>query len=222
MLEMMRSHKFFTVFLLGIITIVITIAFVFYGIGPQQNPSNAIIARVNNQRITLAEYDRAYKSAYRRARETYKDEEEIEKLNLKTRVLEDLIDNIILLNTADEAGIKVSEKELKEAIMQEPAFQVDGVFRKDVYERRLKLNRLNPATFESTLKSDLLLNKLRRMIAETAELGTEETKILESVKGDSTQLREVFLFSKREKAIKAYVQALKRQSKITVNKDYIY
>jgi hypothetical protein len=60
------------------------------------------------------------------------------------------------------------------------------------------------------------------MIAETAELGTEETKILESVKGDSTQLREVFLFSKREKAIKAYVQALKRQSKITVNKDYIY
>jgi peptidyl-prolyl cis-trans isomerase D len=222
MLQVMRSHKFFTVFLLGIITVVISIAFIFYGIGPQQGPADTTIARVGKKRISLAEYERVYTNAYRRARETYQNEEEVEKLNLKEKVLEELIDNVVLLNTAKRAGITVSEKELQEAIMNEPAFQVDGVFRKDVYERRLSLNRLNPATFENSLKTDLMLSKTRRLIAETAELGAEEIKILESMQGDQERLSEVFLFSKREMAIKAYVQALKRQLKITINKDIFF
>ncbi|MCK5506696.1 MAG: SurA N-terminal domain-containing protein, partial [Thermodesulfovibrionia bacterium] len=139
MLKVMRSHKFFTVFLLGLITIVITVAFVFYGIGPQQNPSGTIIARVNKQRITLAEYDRVYTNAYRRAWETYKNEDEIKALNLQKKVLQELIDNIVLIEAAQKAEMTVTDKELKDKIMNEPGFQVNGVFSKEVYERRLKL-----------------------------------------------------------------------------------
>ena len=222
MLKVMRSHKFFTVFLLGLITIVITVAFVFYGIGPQQNPSGTIIARVNKQRITLAEYDRVYTNAYRRARETYKNEDEIKALNLQKKVLQELIDNIVLIEAAQKAEMTVTDKELKDKIMNEPGFQVNGVFSKEVYERRLKLNRITPAIFENSMKNDLLLNKIRRLIAETAELTADETQILESLKENKARLSEIFLLSKKELAIKAYVETLKRQMTITVNKDFIF
>ncbi|NOZ68337.1 MAG: hypothetical protein GXP46_03640 [Deferribacteres bacterium] len=52
MLKIMRSHKFFTVFLLSAITIMISIAFIFWGIGPKDNPSVTFVAQINGERIT--------------------------------------------------------------------------------------------------------------------------------------------------------------------------
>jgi len=220
MLKIMRSSKFFSVFILGIVTVFITIVFVFWGIGPQQNTSEVIIAQVNKSRITLSEYDRAYELSYRRAREIYKDEAEIEKLNLRQTVLTELIDNRVLMAAAKEAGITITEAELQEAIMNEPAFHKEGVFDKDVYRRRLRLNRLTPAAFESGLSKDLLRNKMRMLIAETAELTSEEMKTLDSIKGDKTQLREIFMSSKRAMTVKAYIESLKRRMKIIINREY--
>lgn len=221
MLKIMRGHKFFTVFILGAITIVIIIVFIFWGIGPQQNPSSVVVAKIDNKRITLAEYEQAYQLTYRRAREIYQDEEEIKKLNLKERVLDELIDNIILMSTAKSAGIKVTNEELQETIINEPAFQKDGVFDKEIYTRRLRLNRLTPQMYETALRDDLLLDKMRRLIGEGASLTAEETKILDSMPGDKAQLTGAFLFAKRGLTIKAYVEGLKRQKRITVNKEFI-
>jgi peptidyl-prolyl cis-trans isomerase D len=199
----------------------ITIVFVFWGIGPQQNTADVIIAEVEGTRITYPEYDRAYQIAYRRARDTYKEEEQIEKLNLRVTVLDELIDNRALMLTAERGGIQVSEEEVRKAIMSEPAFQKDGEFDKEVYERRLKLNRMTPSMFESQLRHDLVLNKMRRLIGETAELGAEEMSILASVQDNENQFRNAFLSAKRNLAVKAYVEGLKRRMEITVNDKFI-
>jgi ABC-type taurine transport system substrate-binding protein len=71
--------------------------------------------------------------------------------------------------------------------------------------------------FESQLRNDLIMNKIRRLIGETAELGVEEARMLESVKDNKQQLTQAFLAAKRQLAVKAYVEGLKRQMKITVN-----
>ncbi len=222
MLRVMRSHKFFTVFILSAITIMIIIVFVFWGIGPQTTRSQSIVAQVNNEAITPDEYERAYANAYRRAWDRYQNEEEIKKLNLKMRVLDELIDNIVLMSAAKKAGITVTEKELQEVIMNEPAFQAEGVFNKGVYERRLKLNRMSPAMYENAIREELLFNKMRSLIAETADLSAEELSILNTFKGkDQSQLSGFFIYAKKEMAIKAYVESLKRQMKITINKEFI-
>jgi len=221
MLRIMRSHKFFTVFLLGAITIMIIIVFVFWGIGPQSNPASVTVAQIGNKRIPFAEYQRVYELAYRRAREIYRDEEEIKKLNLKEQVINELIDNTVLMTAAKNAGINVTEEELQEAIINEPAFQIDGVFDREVYMRRLKLNRITPQMYESVLKNELLLNKMRRLIGETAVLTEEEIKILNLIEGDKDQLFRTLSFTKRELAVKAYIEGLKRQIKITINKEFI-
>ncbi len=221
MLKIMRSHKFFTVFILGAITVMIIIVFIFWGIGPQMDKTQSIVAQVDSETITPAEYERAYAAAYRSAWEMYQNEEEIKKMNLRIKVLDELIDNLVLMSAAKRAGLTVTEKELQEAIMNEPAFQTDGVFNKEIYARRLKLNRMNPAMYENAIKNELLLNKMRLRIAETSDLTADELNILNSIKGDKGQLSGFLLYAKRELAIKAYVEGLKRQMKITINKEFI-
>jgi len=221
MLKVMRSSKFFTVLILGAITVIITIAFIFYGIGPNANPTTTAVAQVGKEKITIGEYERTYAAAYRRAQEIYPNEEEIKKLNLKERVLEELIDNIILMSAAKKAGLKVAKDELQAVITNEPAFQKDGVFNKEIYIRKLKLNRITPAMYESAVETELVLNKIRILIGETATLSSDEKKILDSISSNQEQLARAILSAKREQTIKAYIESIKRQMKITVNKELI-
>lgn len=221
MLKVLRSSKFFTVLILGAITIIITIAFIFYGIGPNINPSTTAIAQVGKEKITIGEYEQAYVAAYRRAQEKYPNEEEIKKLNLKERVLVELIDNIALLSAAKKAGLRVTKDEIQTVITNEPIFQINGVFNKEVYLRRLKLNHITATTYERAIEQELLLNKMRMLIIETAFLTPDEKKMLDSISGNREQFANIILSAKREMAIKAYVEGLKRQMEITINKELL-
>jgi peptidyl-prolyl cis-trans isomerase D len=220
MLEIMRSHKFFSVFLLTAITVMIIITFVFWGIGPNTTPSAGFVAQVEDEKITLDEYWRAYDNEYRRLRDTYS-EEEIKKLDIKNRVLEALIDRKVLIIAARKAGMVVTKEELREVIASNPYFQRDGVFDPNVYTKALKLNRMTPKTFEEGLKEDILFQRMSRLIGETAELTPGERKILESIKGDSDQLTQLFLATKADLTIKAYVEGLKQTMRIRINENII-
>lgn len=221
MLELMRSHKFFSVFLLSAITFMIIITFVFWGIGPKDNSTTAIIVQVEDEVITIDKYWRAYDSEYKRLREIYPNEEEIKKLNIGERVLDNLIDRMVLIVAAEKAGIRVSEDELQEEIMNIPYFQRDGIFVSDIYKRALKLNRLTPQVFEEQLRNDLVFTKMSRLIRETVELTVDEKEMVEALKEKNPQIAEAILASKGNQALKAYIEALKRRMKIRVNKELI-
>ena len=81
-------------------------------------------------------------------------------------VLESLIDRAVLLITAKNAGITVTEKELQQAIMSTPYFQKDGVFDQSIYMRVLKLSRTTPRAYECRLMDDLLILKISRLAGE--------------------------------------------------------
>lgn len=217
MLKVMRSHKFFTVFLLSAITIVIIITFVFWGIGPLENPSNMVVARVGKEKITQEEYWKSYYIAEDYYRKIYKTEEDIKKLNLKERVLNELIDRKVLMTAAERAGLRVTQEDLQKAIMSNPIFQKNGVFQRDIYMRALRLMRTTPKEYENALMDELLIDKMRRLIGETAELTPQERKIVDSIKEGREQLAQAFLSAKQELAIKAYIEGVKRQMKIKIN-----
>jgi len=221
MLKIMRGNKFFSVFLLSAITIMISVAFIFWGIGPKDNPTFQFVAQIEGDNILLEEYYRAYDNEYNRLRDQYTDDE-IEKMNIPDRVINALIDRRVILIAAENAGITVTEKELQDAIMRAPYFQRDGVFDVNVYERRLKINRISPQNFENSMRSDLISAKMTALISETVELSSEETKILDSIQGDNKdQLTQIFLSSKSQQTVKAYVESLKRQLDIVLNRDLI-
>ncbi len=222
MLKIMQGNKFFTVFLLSAITIMITVAFVFWGIGPNDNTSVAIVAQIEDEKITLEDFWRAYDNEYKRLKEQYPNPEDIEKLNLEDRILYSLVDRSVLLIAAEKTGMIVSEKEIQNAIINTPYFQRNGVFDQSVYRRALKLNRLTPQTYENSVRTDMLISKITRLVGETTELSKDELKILESIKGgDNKQLSEIFRSSKDRQGVSAYIESFKRRLDITINRDLI-
>jgi len=222
MLKIFSSNKLASYIILVAITVIIIATFVFWGIGPKDKPQEAIVAQVNNERIYIEEFWRTYDNEYKRLSETGAKKEDIEKLKLKDRVLDLLVDRAVLLVAAKKEEIAVTENELQDAIINTAYFQRNGVFDREVYTRALRLNRMTPQSFENMLREDLIISKMTRLVGETAELSPEEVKMLDSLGGENQeQLLEVFRSNKANLALKAYVEGFKRQLDIKVNRDII-
>jgi peptidyl-prolyl cis-trans isomerase D len=222
MLKMMNTNKMASLIILSAVSIMIIISFVFWGIGPKDKPQEAVVAQVNDDKIYVQEFWRAYDNEYKRMTEKGAKKEDIEKLDLKDRVLDSLVDRAVLLIAAEKGGISVSEDELQDAIKHLDYFQDNGVFNRDIYMRRLSFNHMTPQSFENMLREDLITKKLTRLIGETTELSPEEKNIINSLKGgNQEQLVEVFRTNKINLAVKAYVDDVKKQLHIKTNRDLI-
>lgn len=212
MLKAMRKHaRFFYV-----LFFIVILSFIFWGVGTIDNSTNVAVAEVEKEKISLEEYWQAYDRVRDFYRETMKEgfTDEVEKrLNLKQEVLDSLINERVLLIAAKKAGISVSEKELEEAIINDPTFMRDGRFNRDVYLRTLQLNRMTPRLYESLRKRELLLSKMRRLITVSVDLPQIDVK--------DEALRQVMLADMREAAIKSYVEGLKKGMKIKVNQQLL-
>lgn len=208
--------------MLSVITIMITVAFIFWGIGPNSKQPVEFVAEIEGNAITLEQYWRAYDSEYNRLKDQGTKPEDIEKINLKDRILSRIVNRRVLLFAADQAGISITENELQAEIINSPYFQKDGVFNRDVYERRLRINRITPSKYETSLRDDMVIAKMSRIISEAAELSAEELKIIESIQGgNKEQLSEIFRSSKSNQIITAYIESIKKEMNIKINKDLI-
>jgi parvulin-like peptidyl-prolyl isomerase len=223
MLRLMRKHaKYFYV-----LFFVVILSFIFWGVGTVDKTGTVqVVAEVGKYKISAEDYWQAYDRAYHFYREIYKDkfdEDMAKKLNLKETVLNSMIDERVLLIAAQEAGIGVSDEELQEAIEHEPAFMNNGVFNKEIYVNRLRLNRMTPEAFEKIKRQELTLTKMKNLIQLSADVTDAD---LQSVKtsGDEKAQRmigQAILSDIKDKAVKSYVEGLKKGIKITVNEKLI-
>ncbi|HYA27143.1 MAG TPA: SurA N-terminal domain-containing protein [Thermodesulfovibrionales bacterium] len=213
MLQAMRKHaRFFYV-----LFFIVILSFIFWGVGTVDKTTSVPVAEVGKEKISIEEYW----ASYDRAREFYRNitkgafTEEMEKqLNLKQKILDSLIDDTVLLVEAGKIGIKVSDAELEESVTNDPAFMRDGKFNNEVYLRTLQLNRMTPEYFESLKRKELLLAKMRGLIGESVDLSNETASA-------PAEQRSALLAQLRDKAIKSYVEGLKKQIKIKVNQQLI-
>jgi hypothetical protein len=223
MLKGMRKHaKYFYV-----LFFIVILSFIFWGIGPKDISNGVeIVAEVGRYKITADEYWKVYDGVYRFYRELYKEkfDDEMEKnLKLKEKVLDQMVNERVLLIAAQEEEIQASDEELQDAITRDPAFMKNGVFDKEVYLNRLKMNRMTPDLFENLKRQELTMNKMRRMIELAVDVTDMESAALPASGNEqlATMLSQTMLNDKKEKAIQAYVEGLKKQIKIKVNKQVI-
>ncbi len=220
MLKTMRRHAkyFYVLFFIVILT------FIFWGVGPLDKPTEVSVAEIGDEKITIEDYWRAHETARQRYREMYRDkfDEEMEKnLNLKETVLNNLVDEKVLLISAKEMGLTVTDKELQEAVINDPAFIRDGVFKKDVYLRVLDLNRLTPEMFETSMRQQLLALKMRRLIGSSIDLSDTELKGMSGDEKLISQLRQAILQNRMDSVVKSYVDNAKQKITIRINKELI-
>lgn len=217
MIKLMRSSKFFTVFLLSVFTVIIIVVFVFWGIGPTTNPTQQVLVEVEGQKIYLQEFWNTYDNVADRYRQSIKDEEELKKLKLKEKVFNDLVNERVALVIAQREDITVSDDEVVENIKSEPMFQKNGHFDKTTYESLLKANRMTPKDYEAMIRQGLVLEKFKRLVGETVQLSESELKSLESMKEQKEQMKEFILSNKRDRAFDIYLEDIRPTLDIKIN-----
>jgi len=217
-----KARYFYVLFFIVILT------FIFWGVGTVDKTGGVeILAEVGKHKITTEEYWKTYDRVYRFYREIYKekfDEEMEKKINLKENVLNSMINERVLLTAAQKAGITVGDQELQDAVAREPVFMKNGVFDKEIYVNRLKLNRITPEEFERSKRQELVLSKVRRLVELSVDV-PDSTDFQPSQDSSNEQaskmIQQARLNDLREKALTSYIEGLKKDIKIKVNKQLI-
>lgn len=220
MLKFMRKHaKFFYIFFFLVI-----ISFIFFYVGPVDKSSDVPVAEIEDTRINIDEYWRAYDRARDFYRESYKEQfnEEMEKkLNLKEKVLDNLIDEKVLLLTARDMKITVTDDDVREAITSDPSFMRNNSFSSDVYFRMLQINRITPDYFEKMKKQELTLIKLERLISESTDTTGFNLPQLTGNEQTLDAIKQAMLQDKKKRVVKSFVEGMKKNMKIKVNSKLI-
>lgn len=221
MLKTMRHHaKYFYV-----LFFIVILSFIFWGVGTVDKTSNGgIVAEVGKQKISQEDYYRAYDNAFKFYRDLYKekfDEEMQKQLNLKNTVLDSLIANKVLLLAAAENGIKVSDEELNEAIMNEPAFKRNGVFDTQVYQNTLRLSRITAEAYESMKRQELAIGRMTRLIELSAVAPVVDLGSTASDEQTLKALRDAMLNDAKDRTVKAFINGYKKSIKIKENRQLI-
>jgi peptidyl-prolyl cis-trans isomerase D len=222
MLHFMRKHaKFFYVFFF---LIIISFIFFYSGIGPVDKNAQPYLVKVGKEKIMPDEYWRVYENMRNFYRDVYKDRfnAEMEKqLNLKDKVLSEMVSETILYVAAGDAGLVVTDQELTDSIVNEPAFQREGKFRQDVYVNTLRLMRITPKYYERKKREELLVRKMRQLIEESVVVSDEEVPALQGNEELQKNLRRTIIQGRKAEAVEAYVEALKKKYDVVVKADLI-
>ncbi len=146
---------------------IIVVVFVFLGVGSMNSSRNNSVASVNDEPITVSEFQDAYRNLVERMREQFQDnltDDLLKALNVKQQALNTLIEQKLMMSQAEKLNVMVSDRELEGSILAIDAFHKNGVFDMDQYKRILGLNSLTPEMFEQLQRNALRQQKLQDMV----------------------------------------------------------
>lgn len=141
--------------LLGLIGLL----FVFTGYESYTGSSEAIVAEVDGKEITQTLFDKAVENQRQQllARmgegATLTSEQQAQ---LRERVLNSLIQRELLIDSADQAGYRVSDAAIEQQIQSVPAFQEDGKFSPQRYAQVLAQIAETPKTFPARARQEIM------------------------------------------------------------------
>lgn len=158
------------------------------------------IARVKNEKISADYY---YQNLMQRL-ETLSNQFQdinanlIQQLNIPQQVLEQIIQQTILIQKAEEMGITASPEEVRERIINTPVFQKDGKFVGfDIYKRILDWNRIPVSEFEASIQKDIIIDKVIKVL--TAGVAITPEELWESYKNKNESVKMEYVIAETEK-----------------------
>lgn len=157
----------------------IIIVFVFWGVGGMGGPKESIIGYVNDEPILRNEFQKELRRTVdaMRSQNPGADFNEQAMTGIKSRVLNTMIGNILLLKEAAKMGITVSNDEVRKDILQIPSFRdQSGNFDYKRYEFILQQQGQTPAEFEESVKDYTMLQKLQIFVGQAANVTPSESR----------------------------------------------
>ncbi len=203
MLKAMRKNvkKLAPTLWLVIAAFIVTIFAVWGGAGRlgEARAAGAIVT-IGKERISSDFYFQNLRQRLEGLKREFKelDSKLIQQLNIPQQVLEQIIQQTLLFQKAQELGIDASSEEIREKIIGYPVFQREGKFIGfEEYKRILEWNRISISEFEDSLKKEIILNKVMKVLTAGITLTPEE--LWESYKNKNESAKMEFVILETEK-----------------------
>ena len=117
----------------------IILTFAVAGIGSYTNNVDNSVAEVNGEKISKADFDKAYQSQRNRMAKQFGDmfdtlsSDANYMANFRKGVIDNLVNERLVDQITGEMAIRVSDQRIKETIREMPEFQVEGQFDNNRY-----------------------------------------------------------------------------------------
>ncbi len=145
----------------------IVLSFVFAGVGSYLTSSGSnAAATVNGEEISAQELERAYQNQRQRMESQYGEgiaslfSSESYLQDFRRNVLDRLIAEKLIQQKAAEMGLRVSDKQIREAVATMPEFQFDGKFDNERFKAILGQNGYQVADFLSMMRTQMTQSQL--------------------------------------------------------------
>jgi peptidyl-prolyl cis-trans isomerase D len=182
---------------MGILALVI-LSFVFAGVGSYINSSaSGAAATVNGEEISLDELERAYQNERSRMESQFGDafatlaSDTAYLQNFRQGILDRLISEKLLDQAAKELGLRVSDEQIKAAIVSMQEFQVDGKFNNDRYLAILRQAGFQTNNFRDYMRVDMVRRQLSQSLMGTEFALTSEAKTAYTMQQQTRDIRYV-------------------------------
>jgi peptidyl-prolyl cis-trans isomerase D len=175
MLDLMRKHarNWLMKTILGIIIVV----FIFYfgSMGGRERAQR--VALIDGKPIVYADFLREYQKLIDMYRQRFGQgltDEMLKSLNLKQQALDNLINQAVVMKKAEGMNVRVTDEDVKAAILAYPAFQRNGAFDQRIYEQTLRAQKLSPEEFEKMQREMLVAMKVEDLIGDGVKVSDSE------------------------------------------------
>lgn len=146
-----------------IVAFIISIFAVWGGAGRLGESRGAnTLAKVGKEKITVNVYLQNLRQRLEMMQREFEELNQnfIQQLNIPQQILQQMIQQTLLYQTAQKMNIQATEEEIREKIMSYPVFQKEGRFVGfEQYKKILEWNRISVSEFEENLKKEIIINK---------------------------------------------------------------
>jgi peptidyl-prolyl cis-trans isomerase D len=218
--DTLKGHKWLSWILLGALALVFA-AWGAYGIVNLNFGGSNYAAEANGSKIALEDARNGWLRQQAQWQQRLGGAELPPQLRtqLQNQVLEGLIRNALLTERTQDLGYRVSRTQLREAIQNEPAFQIDGQYSPGAAKAALAQAGLSLETFEQELGTDVQRMQLEGGIRASGFLTAAELKRLADLEDQEREVRYFVLPADQFKsaaktddaAVQAYYQAHQSQ-----------
>jgi peptidyl-prolyl cis-trans isomerase D len=135
------------------------------------------VAAVGSQTITAKEFQNAYRN-YLNSIQGQISPEMLKAFRFERQIVDSLVTRRVMSEEARRLGLSVSAAEIEQKILENPVFREGGNFiGLDRYQSLLQQNNMTVADFETSVRDDILLQKLRSFL--TAGVSVSDSEVEE-------------------------------------------
>jgi len=176
-----------------VIVSVIAVPFALWGIGSYLGVNeDPYVAKVNGVEISAREYERAYYQQRNAMAQQFGGRLPAalaEAGFVKSQTVDSLVTRQLLLQKISGSGYRVADSSLRDSILDNPQFQIDGSFSKEAYERQIRSLGMAPQQYEESLRQALALEQMRNGVVATAFHTEEENAEIAKLRAQTRSMQ---------------------------------